>query len=269
MEHMKLSATLLFCLFFTQGYTVKEPVVTAEKYIFYKKQYGHITNFTPPKVVLICYQKSTLNYFLKKMPDLKECESFSGLYYVDDIAIFGGWGWGAPALAAKVEELIALGATKFIAVGTAGALMNRHQMGDFIIAPKALGEDGVAHHYLQGKSSASATEEMVASFTEFAKKNALPTFKTASAWSFSAIFKETPEDILRVVDLGYEVVEMEAATLYAIGEEKNVKTLSLFVISDSLTLDDWVPHIKEPTVRNNLHQLADWALDFCQESVQS
>ncbi len=59
---------------------------------------------------------------------------------------------------------------------------------------------------------------------------------------------------------------MEAATLYAIGKEKDVETLSLFVISDSMDLTTWTPHIKESAVRKNLHQLATWALDYCRET---
>ena len=61
---------------------------------------------------------------------------------------------------------------------------------------------------------------------------------------------------------GYDVVEMEAATLYAIGEEKGVQTLSLFVISDTMSPDEWIPHIKEPLVQENLLNLADWAFEF-------
>tara|TARA_A100001015_G_C14695515_1_gene596139 strand:+ start:110 stop:307 length:198 start_codon:yes stop_codon:yes gene_type:complete len=56
---------------------------------------------------------------------------------------------------------------------------------------------------------------------------------------------------------------MEAATLYAIGKEKGVQTLSLFVISDVINEKGWTPHLREPAVKENLHQLADWALDFC------
>ena len=83
------------------------------------------------------------------------------------------------------------------------------------------------------------------------------------AWSFSAIFRETIADVLRVREEGCSVVEMEAATLYAIGEEKGVQMLTLFVISDSITEEAWIPQIKKPAVRNNLHQLADWVLEFC------
>ncbi|MEI6242815.1 MAG: hypothetical protein WCP39_05355 [Chlamydiota bacterium] len=246
-----------------------EPIVTAEKYMEYKRKKGHLNEFTPPKIILVCYQQSTLKYFLEKIPDMKVSDSFSNLYIIEKgrVGILGGWGLGAPALSIKMEELIALGVKKFIAVGTAGTLMKRHSIGDFIIASKALAEDGVAHLYLKGESYAKADVEMLSAWDKFIKQHSLSNFHRAAAWSFSAIFKETPADISRVTKLGMDVVEMETATLYAIGHEKKVQTLSLFVISDSVTQENWIPYLKEPVVRNNLHKLAAWALEFCKETA--
>ena len=255
--------------FSTASTSQTDPVVTAEKYLQYKRAGGHIKEFTPPKIILICYQQSTLDYFLERIPGLKLSDSFSHLYLLGDgkVGILGGWGYGAPALANRMEQMIVLGVTQFIAVGTAGTLMDKHSIGEFIIAPKALAEDGVAHLYLKGESFAEADEQMLLEWRSFAKRCSLPEFQEANAWSFSAIFRETPADIVRVTQQGYDVVEMEAATLYAVGQEKKVQTLSLFVVSDSLTVDAWTPHLKEPLVRQNLHKLAEWALAFCKESA--
>ena len=245
----------------------RDPIVTAEKYMEYKRQNGHLNQFIPPQVVLICYQQSTLDYLLEHYPEMRVSEDFPTLYYLGDgrVGVLGGWGFGAPALANRMEQLAALGVKKFVAIGTAGTLLDRHSIADFIIAPKALAEDGVAHLYLNGEPAAHASAEMLSAWQTFAKEHALPEFHSASAWSFSAIFKESPADVHRVTTQGYDVVEMEAATVYAIGTEKNLQTLSLFVISDSITYDTWTPHIKEPAVRDNLHQLAEWAIAFCKE----
>jgi purine-nucleoside phosphorylase len=164
-----------------------------------------------------------------------------------------------------MEELIALGVTKFIAVGTAGTLVN-HNFGEFIISSKALAEDGVAHHYLpKNENFSKADDTMLKFWKSYAKKQLLPAFTLANPWSFSAIFKENPLDITRVKKQGYSIVEMEAATLYAIGQEKGVKTLSLFVISDKVSLNEWATPNKEAIVKINLHKLADWALEFCKK----
>lgn len=242
-----------------------EPIVTAKKYLEYKKSNGHFNEFIPPAIVLICYQESTLKYILNNNLSIKQSHSFSNLYLMPEggIGILGGWGIGAPALSVKMEQLIALGVNKFIAIGIAGTLMNKHDIGEFIIASKALAEDGVAHLYLNGQNYVEADHNLSSKWNHFSVNQTLPSFHKAGTWSFSAIFRETPADIARVTKQGYDVVEMEAATLYAIGKEKGVQALSLFVISDTLSHDNWVPYLKEPKVINNLHKLSEWALDFC------
>lgn len=244
----------------------KVPIVTAEKLLEHKRAYGHLGDFRAPETVLVCYQTSTMQYLLKQHPEFQPSKAVSHFYVPGDgqVGILADWGVGAPGLAIKIEELVALGAKRFVAVGTAGGLMNRHQIADFVLCPEALAEDGVAHLYLpEGQRTVEADPEMILEWMHFVKERSLPEFPSAMAWSFSALFRETLADVYRVRDQGCSVVEMEAATLYAIGKEKGVQTLTLFVISDSITQEDWVPRIKEPKVRNNLDQLADWCLEFC------
>lgn len=250
----------------------KEPIVTAEKLLEHKRALGHLNDFKAPETVLVCYQRSTMNYFLEQYPAFQPSEAVSHFYLFNEgqIGILGDWGVGAPGLAIKMEELIALGAKRFIAVGTAGGLMDAHQIADFVLCPKALAEDGVAHLYLpHDQKIVEADPQMILEWTQFIQGRSLPAFPSAIAWSFSAIFRETVEDVHRVREYGCSVVEMEAATLYAIGREKGVQTLSLFVISDSITHEAWTPRVRAPEVRNNLHQLANLALQFCLEEVYS
>ena len=246
-----------------------ESVVTAEKFIEHRRKNGQFQKFIPPKIVLICYQQSVLTHLLKEIPAIKPSEELAGFNFDPDgqVGILGGWGFGAPALAVWMEQLIALGVEKFVAVGTAGSLMKRHSIGEFVMAPQALAEDGVAHLYLKGDLFSQAHEEMCSKWHAYAKRRSLPYFHSATAWSYSALFRETPSAISRALEKGCDIVEMETATFYAIGREKEVETLSLFVISDVLTDEEWVPHIIAPSVRTNLHKLAICALEFCQEEV--
>lgn len=248
----------------------KEPIVTAQKLLDHKRAYGHLGDFKAPETVLVCYQASTMQYLLNKYPNCAPSKAVSHFYLINDgqVGILGDWGVGAPGLAIKMEELIALGVKRFIAVGTAGSLMDSHPIADFVVCPKALAEDGVAHLYLaENKQLVESDPELVHDWNSFIQDHSLPRFASATAWSFSALFRETLEDVYRVREQGCTVVEMEAATLYAIGKEKGVQTLSLFVISDSITEKDWFPSVKAPKVRDNLHLLADWALEFCMTEV--
>lgn len=240
------------------------PLITAEKLIEHKRAYGHIGDYKASKTVLVCYQSSTMQYLLKHHPEFRPSPAVTHFYEAEgSVGILGDWGVGAPGLAIKIEELIALGAQRFIAVGTAGGLMQVHQLADFVLCPQALAEDGVAHLYLpQNQTIAKADQQMIHEWEQFMQRRSLPSFAPAMAWSFSAFFRETVADLIRVESLGCSVVDMEAATLYAIGQDKRVQTLSLFVISDMLTQEAWFPRIKDPRTRSHLHELADWALEF-------
>jgi purine-nucleoside phosphorylase len=261
---------LSFCSTLLAG-SLTDPVVTAEKYVEYKKKNGHLKDFIAPKIVLVCYQQGTLNHLLELNPKITPLKSFDNLYLVDDgrVGILGGWGMGSPTLAVKMEQLIALGVKQFVAIGTAGALTERYKIGDYIIATKALAEDGVAHLYLNGEKHATVDEKLLSKWKQFSINHALPQFHMTGTWSFSAIFKETPADIIRVTKEGYDVVEMEAATLYAIGHEKGAQTLTMFVISDTISMKEWTPRLKEPCVNNNLYKLSEWALEFCDEITKA
>ncbi len=125
--------------------SAKEPIVTAEKFLEHKRIYGYLADFKTPETVLVCYQKSTMQYLLNQYPEFQPSKALSHLYVSNDrkIGILGDWGVGAPALAIKMEELIVLGTKRFIAIGTAGGLLDAHKIADFVLCPKALAEDGV------------------------------------------------------------------------------------------------------------------------------
>lgn len=246
-----------------------EPIVTAKKYMAYKRQMGHFGNFSAPEIVLVCYQGSLMPYLQQKYPEMRPCENFSNFYYIEEgkVGILIGWGFGAPALVTKLEQLIEMGVQQFIAIGLAGSLEDTHQIGDFAISRKALAEDGVSHLYLPPQMLfAEADPQLMAEWDQFSKEN-FPKFHDIPTWSFPAIFRETPRAIKRVKALGCGLVEMEAATLYAIGQDKGVKTLSLFVVSDTITEKEWIPQLKEPLVVKNLQRLSDFALAFCKECL--
>lgn len=246
------------------------PIVTAEKFVEHKRSRGLIGDFKAPENILVCYQRSTMEYLLKEHPEFEPSQIVAHLYLdrQGKVGILGDWGVGAPGLAIKMEELIVHGAKRFIAVGTAGTLLGVHPIADFIICTRALAEDGVAHHYLPlGQTTIEADPRMMLEWDRFAEERALPAFHLGMAWSFAALFRETVADVHRVKGEGCSVVEMEAATLYAIAKEKDVQALTLFVISDSITDKAWVPHVRDPVMLSNLHRLADWALEFCAEDA--
>ncbi len=245
----------------------KNHITSAEKYCLYLKANGHYPNVTPPETVIFIFSNSLLKSILAGHPHEQRKEPMlSDLYFLGDgkVAVMKS-GLGGPELAHKMEKLIALGTKKFLIVGTAGSLTSALVPGDFVICSKALGEDGVSHLYLEEKLSfAFPHSSLFDAWISFIKTRhpEHPKFEKTATWSFPAVFRETKEDVLRVIEQGCSTVEMEAAALYAIAQEKNVQALALFVISDSLAGGEWEVKARDPMVTERLNKLADLAVAF-------
>jgi len=57
-------------------------------------------------------------------------------------------GVGAPLAAGLLEEVIAFGCRKFIACGGCGVLEKDIAVGNLIVVPGAIRDEGVSYHYL-------------------------------------------------------------------------------------------------------------------------
>lgn len=233
-------------------------ITSVEKYLSYLESAGKLGNYQAPEIMIICYQNASVEHILKHYPFVKTEGYPSKIYLSIDnkIGVLGGMSTGAPALCIKVEELIAWGVKKIIAVGTSGTLVDSLSIGECVLCEKALAEDGVAHMYLaEGHSFASADPDLMQQWEEFYQSEKASPIKHVAAWSFSNPYRESKQDVRRVKELGCTVVDMEAATLHAIANEKKIPTLSIFVISDSLANDTWTPHFKDPVVHSSLAHL--------------
>src|SRR5919206_5250867 len=58
-------------------------------------------------------------------------------------------GMGCPSAAIVFEELVQLGVTKLMRVGTCGGLQPHHQLGDLIVALTAVPQDGTVQTYVR------------------------------------------------------------------------------------------------------------------------
>jgi uridine phosphorylase len=133
-------------------------------------------------------------------------------------------GMGGPSAAIVLEELIELGARRFVRVGTCGALKATLALGELIIAREAICADGTSRALGAGEHTA------------------------ADPALTGALHDRAPEAHLgRIVsvDLFYEhgqpgaghkdalAVEMEAATLFALGAVKGVSVACVLAVSDT------------------------------------
>jgi DeoD family purine-nucleoside phosphorylase len=145
-------------------------------------------------------------------------------------------GMGGPSAAIVLHELISLGVTRAIRVGTCGALDPGLRLSDLVVAREAIAADG---------TSAALGAERLA--------YADPTLTDALAQELGGQRERAVrEGRIVSTDLFYErestrnvswqaegalAVEMEAATLFAVGANAGIQVACLLAVSDNLHSD--------------------------------
>ena len=136
-------------------------------------------------------------------------------------------GMGGPSAAIVLSELIALGATRAIRVGTCGALVDDLALGDLVIAREALCGDGTSRALGAGErvSADSKLSDALA--------RAAPAARAGTVMSVD-LFYDTGA---RAAGHGALAVEMEAAALFALGSRSGVQVACVLTVSDTFEAD--------------------------------
>lgn len=130
-------------------------------------------------------------------------------------------GVGAPLAAAFLEELIAVGARRFIACGGCGVLRPEIAAGHPVVLRSAVRDEGVSYHYLPPAREVPASPQAVAVLESVLRERGIP-YMSGKTWTTDAIYRETAaRRELRVAE-GCDVVEMEAAAFFAVAQFRGV-----------------------------------------------
>jgi DeoD family purine-nucleoside phosphorylase len=132
-------------------------------------------------------------------------------------------GMGGPSAAIVLAELIALGARRAIRVGTCGALSPALALGDLVVAHEAVCGDGTSQA-IAGRERVSADGAL----TEALVRSA-PSARAGTVVSVDLFYeqgaREDPDDAL--------AIEMEAATLFALGAARGAAVACLLAVTDT------------------------------------
>ncbi len=136
-------------------------------------------------------------------------------------------GMGGPSAAIVLEELIALGAHRAIRVGTCGALDGGLELGDLLVAGEALAADGTSR-------ALGAAEHVQADPGLTAALERASGGKAARIVSTDLFYDPREDNEAEWRAAGAIAVEMEAATLFAIGMRTGVPVGCALIVSDLL-----------------------------------
>ncbi len=140
---------------------------------------------------------------------------------------------GAPHAASTIEELKAAGARRLWVLGYAGSLREEFPLGTVVPVGRALSDEGTSRHYFRS-GWALPNHDMTARLMK-----ALPG-RTAALWTTDAVYRETAEKIREFRQQGCDLVDMETACYFHVGEAIGLQVAALMVVSDEL-FHAWTP----------------------------
>lgn len=197
-----------------------------------------------PACGLMLVTPSELHFGRQQMIEKGGREQFifsSSLTLASDEKFFiAGPAIGAPVAAMTMEKLIVLGARKIIMFGWCGTIDRELQVGDVVIGGEPVSGEGTSRYYptaavpLPAQSLISALGQLLAA------KNI--SYSTKNVWTTDAPYREDRHYISSLHDnAGVGCVDMEYSALCSVAAFRGIEFASLFLVSDELYQERWVP----------------------------
>lgn len=187
---------------------------------------------TFPKKWILTYNYEDMGPWIEKTFSAKKIplDSTMDVYITPEVGFAKFIGFGSPYTVFMVEQLIVLGGTQFINIGTAGGL---HTEG-IVVCTKALRDEGTSHHYISSKDPFSYPDKKMSEQLKEALQDRKINFIEGPSWTIDAPFRETVKEVATYSKKGMRTVEMESSALFALAAYRNVQMASVFVVSDVL-----------------------------------
>ncbi|HTC59325.1 MAG TPA: hypothetical protein VK691_04320, partial [Solirubrobacteraceae bacterium] len=145
-------------------------------------------------------------------------------------------GMGGPSAAIVLHELISMGVTRAIRVGTCGALDPGLGLGDLVVAREAIAADGTSLA-LGAKQLAFADPTLAEALARGAGSRREGTHREGRIVSTDLFYERDSTRNANWQAEGALAVEMEAATLFTLGANTGIQVACLLAVSDNLHPD--------------------------------
>lgn len=175
----------------------------------------------------------------KLVADRREYTTYTG--YLNGVKVsVTSTGIGGPSAAIALEELVKVGAKKFIRVGTCGGMDIDVKSGDLVIATGAIRMEGTSKEYAPIEFPAVADYDIVTSLINAAKK-LNQNYHVGVVECKDSFYGQHNPEIMPVnyelqnkwnawLRLGCKASEMESAALFIVASYLKVKVSSIFLV---------------------------------------
>jgi len=171
-----------------------------------------------------------------------------------------GTGMGCPGATIVFEELIQLGVTRLIRVGTCGGLQADHALGDLIIAISAVPADATATHLVLGEPHCPTASWEIVHEAVHVAKHAKEALRVGPIVSSDLFYNPDEGQYERWSKRGILAVEMEAAALFTLAAIRGVHGGCLLTVSDIVVEGEFV-RISDDEMRAAVDQMTELALE--------
>ncbi len=145
---------------------------------------------------------------------------------------------GAPACVVGFEEIVAMGAKKFVLFGSCGVLDDERVKDKIIIPVSAVRDEGTSYHYLAPAPEVEADPRSVQILETVLTACGYPYVK-GKTWTSDAIYRETLPLIQERRQEGCLAADMECAAMLAVSQYRQIPFLQFLYGADDLSSDTW------------------------------
>ncbi len=185
---------------------------------------------------------------------------FTGTYQGTPISV-QSVGMGGPSAGIYYNELIQLGATRIVRVGTAGGLADNLQMADTIVCVSGTPDDPSVAQLTDGEPHAPTGDWRLIELSARLAREQGATVHVGSVVS-SALFYDTRQgQLMRWKQRGHLAVEMEVATLYTLAAIHRVEAVALVTVSDLIEESGNVERISDEDLQRGVDRMMAVACD--------
>ena len=156
---------------------------------------------------------------------------FTGTFHGEPVSVQTS-GMGTPSLSIVVEELLNLGAGRFVRLGTCGGFASDLRLGDLVIATAACPTDGATRVYLGGDAYAPAPDFNMTHQLVHAAEAAGIAVRTGPIVSVDVFYNPDPDYAKTWRERGVIAVEMEASALFYLAARSGTEAACLLTVSD-------------------------------------
>lgn len=145
---------------------------------------------------------------------------------------------GAPACVVGFEEIVAMGAKKFVLFGSCGVLDDDKVKDRIIIPVSAVRDEGTSYHYIAPSSEIEAEPHSIRTLEKVLTSCGYSYVK-GKTWTSDAIYRETVPVIQERRQGGCISAEMECASMIAVSRYRNIPFVQFLYGADNLSSDTW------------------------------